>query len=152
MPRRLDLFFVPLLFVVVLPGCVRLSPPALDEPPVVLDRLLFSTAVVQKDGWAEPTGEKAVFAVGTDARVCAFLAFRTLRGAHTLSWKWYTPSQALDRSSDKITVGEDGKAFERYIAWDTMNVSEAAAAGTWTVAVFLDERLLVTGRFEIKSR
>ena len=134
----------------VVSGCVRFTPPPLDEPPVVLDRLLFCVSVQPKYGWAEPVEEKAVFVKGRDAAVSAFLALRALRGAHTLSWKWYAPSQAIYRAADKIAVGEDGKAFERYIAWDTIFVSDDKEPGTWTVAVFLDETLLVNGRFEIK--
>ncbi len=49
-----------------------------------------------------------------------------------------------------LAVGEAGKAFERYVAWDTIFVSDDKEPGTWRVAVFLDERLLVSGRFEVK--
>lgn len=140
-----------LIALAAVPACVRFTPPRLEEPPVVLERLLFCASVLPKDGWAEPVDEKTTFVKGTDPGVSAFLALRSLRGAHTLSWKWYGPSKILYRAADRISVGEEGKAFETYIAWDSILVDNDKETGTWTVAVFLDDRLLVSGRFEMKQ-
>ena len=131
-------------------SCVRFVPPALEDPAVVFDRIVFSSGLNQKADWAGPVGEKRRFEKGSDPNVYAFLSFGELRGAHTLSWKWYDPSRRLYRTTDPIDIGEAGKVFERYIAWDVIFVSDDKPNGLWTVAVFMDGRLIGSNDFEIK--
>ena len=131
-------------------ACVRFVPTALEGPAVVFDRIVFSAGLDQKDGWAKPAGEKRRFDKGTDPNVYAFLGFGELRGVHTLSWKWYDPSRQLYRTTDPIDIGEAGKVFERYIAWDVIVVLDDKPNGIWTVAVFMDGRLIGSNDFEIK--
>jgi hypothetical protein len=69
---------------------------------------------------------------------------------YSLFWKWYAPSRRLYRVTDKISVGEEGKIFERYIAWDVIYVSEDKESGVWTVAVFMDDKVIAVKDFEIK--
>lgn len=133
-------------------GCIRFTPVSgLKPPPAILDRMVLCAAINQKDNWADPAGEKTVFKKGEDANAISFLNFRDFHGRHTLVWKWYDPARRLYRASDGIAVGEDGKVYEKYIAWDMIYVSEEKADGTWTVAVFMDGILLVSKEFEIKS-
>ncbi len=132
-------------------GCVKFRPPALDEPVVVLERFLFCASVAQKEDWAEPGPVKASFTAGEDDQIFAFVGLRDLRGPHTLAWKWYGPDRKLARSPDAIRIGEEGKAFDSYIAWDAIAVTPERTSGAWTVAVFLDEALLASKRFEIKK-
>jgi len=47
-------------------------------------------------------------------------------------------------------VGEEGKIFERYIAWDVIYISEDKEKGAWTVAVFMDDKVIAVKDFEIK--
>lgn len=133
-----------------MPGCFRLGQLSLDEPTVVLERLVFCASLDQKNGWAEPVGDRALFIKGVDSNVYSFLNLRDLRGLHSLFWKWYAPSRRLYRVTDKIAVGKVGKIFERYIAWDLINVSEDKEIGTWTVAVFIDDKMITVKDFEIK--
>ncbi len=133
-------------------GCVKFKPPDLDEPAAVLERFVFCAAVEQKEDWAEPGPPRASFTAAEDGQVFAFVAFSDLRGPHTLSWKWYGPGRKLERAPEAIRIGEEGKAFDSYIAWDAIAVTPERACGTWTVAVFLDEALLTAKCFEIKER
>jgi len=153
MKRRL-LFFESLgLFIltaVLISGCIRFRASALVPPTVVLERAVFCTALDQKNGWAEPIQEKTLFKKGEDSSVYSFLTLKDLQGAHTLFWKWYDSSRRLYRATDKIAIGEEGKVFERYIAWDMVYVSEDKKKGAWTVAIFLDDRLFSAKEFEIK--
>jgi hypothetical protein len=142
---------LPIFAVILAAACVRFTPPVLDEPFVVLERAVFCSSLDQKDNWAEPAGEKAIFKKGTDANVYSFLELRDLRGAHTLLWKWYDPSRRLYRETEGIAVGENGKIFDRYIAWDLINVTEGKENGVWTVAVFMDGRLFASKEFEIRE-
>lgn len=141
---------LPIFSVILAAACVRFVPTALEGPAVVFDRIVFSAGLDQKDGWAEPVGEKTRFEKGTDPNVYAFLIFGELRGAHTLSWKWYDSSRKLYRTTDPIDIGEAGKVFERYIAWDVIFVSDEKPNGLWTVAVFMDGRLIGSKEYEIK--
>ena len=143
-------FSVFILALVLMPGCFRLGQLSLDEPTVVLERLVFCASLDQKNGWAEPVGDRALFIKGVDSNVYSFLNLRDLRGLHSLFWKWYAPSRRLYRVTDKIAVGKVGKIFERYIAWDLINVSEDKEIGTWTVAVFIDDKMIAVKDFEIK--
>jgi len=142
---------LPIMAVILAAACVRFAPPALDDPPAVLARAVLCSSLDQKVDWAEPAGEKAIFKKGTDASVYSFLELKDLRGAHSLFWKWYDPSRRLYRETEGIAVGESGKFFDRYIAWDLINVSEGKENGVWTIAVFMDGRLFVSKEFEIKE-
>ncbi len=135
----------------VVSGCVKFKPPALDEPAAVLERFLFCASVEQKEDWAEPGPGKTVFTADADGQVFAFIGFTDLRGAHTLSWKWYGPSQKLERAPEAIRIGEEGKSYESYIAWDAIALTPDRAPGIWTVAVFLDEGCLAAKSFEIRA-
>jgi len=133
-------------------GCIRFTPASgLKPPPAILERMVLCASISQKDKWADPLGEKTVFKKGEDANAIAFLSFRDFHGGHTLVWKWYDPARRLYRASDGIAVGEDGKVYEKYIAWDMIYVSGEKADGIWNVAVFMDGILLVSKEFEIKS-
>ena len=125
-------------------------PPALEGPDVVFDRIVFSSGLSQKAGWAEPVGEKTRFEKGVDPAAYAFLSFGEVRGAHTLLWKWYDPQRSLYRATEPIGLGAEGKVHDRYIAWDVIQISTDKPAGLWTVAVFLDGNLIVSKDFEIK--
>ena len=138
------------LTVLLITGCIRLTPTPVERPEAVLDRMIFCPAVTPKDGWAEPAAEKTVFLKGEGGSVYSFLGFRDLRGAHVLIWKWFGPSQSLYRATDPIPIGADGKAYESYIAWDRIFVSEEKDIGEWTAAVFLDGALLAAKSFEIR--
>jgi hypothetical protein len=132
-------------------ACVKFKPPDLDEPAAVLERFLFCASVEQKEDWAEPGPAKSVFTAEAEGQVFAFVGFADLRGAHTLAWKWYGPTRKLERAPEAIKIGEEGKSYESYIAWDAIAVTPDRARGAWTVAVFLDEALLAAKSFEIKE-
>jgi len=131
-------------------SCVRFVSTPLEEPAVVFNKLVFSAGLDQKAGWAEPVSAKTRFEKGADAGVYSFLSFGELRGAHTLRWRWYDPGRKLFRLTDPIDIGEEGKVFERYIAWDVVSLSADKPAGVWIVAVYLDDQLIASGEFEIK--
>jgi hypothetical protein len=143
----------PLLLVLTVgigPACVRFKPPALDEPAVVLERFVFCASVVPKEAWAEPGPAQTSFRKGTDGQVCAFISFRDLRGPHTLGWRWYGPSGRIARSPEAIPVGEEGKSYASYIAWDAIALDADRESGVWTVAISLDGVFLTSGSFEIR--
>jgi hypothetical protein len=143
-------FAIFILTLVLMSGCLRFRLLSLDEPTVVFERVVFCASLDQKKGWAEPIGEKALFMKGVDSNVYSFLNLRDLHGVHSLFWKWYAPSRRLYRVTDKISVGEEGKIFERYIAWDVIYISEDKESGAWTVAVFMDDKVIAVKDFEIK--
>jgi hypothetical protein len=148
MTSKLALALVPAL---LFSSCaIRFKYPDLEEPEAVCERMVCCGSIEEKSGWAESVDEKTAFAKGTDPAVYSFVSFKELRGAHTLSWKWYDPSRRLYRATDPIGIGGRERAFDRYIAWDKIAVSDDKENGSWTVAVFLDDRLLVSREFEIK--
>ena len=130
---------------------IRFKYPEIEEPAAVLERMVCCGSIEEQSGWAECLDGKSVFVKGSDPGVYAFVAFRELRGAHTLSWKWYDPSRRLYRATDPIDIGSDNVAYETYIAWDKIAVSDDKENGRWTVAVFIDGGFLVSGEFEIKA-
>jgi hypothetical protein len=131
-------------------GCIRLKPAVLEQPKAILGSMIFCSSVEQKEGWAKPSAEQTAFSRDSDSSVYAFLGFRDLRGTHTLLWKWFDPGRKLYRATEPIALGEESKAFESYFAWDRIFASEDKRSGTWTVAVFLDNKLLAVKSFEIK--
>jgi hypothetical protein len=139
------------LVIVLSASCVKFTPPALDEPAAVLERFLICSSLEQTGDWAEPGPPQSVFQAGDDGQAFAFVGFIDLVGPHTLSWKWYDPSRRLYRAPDAIRIGEEGKSYESYIAWDTISVTRDKAAGVWTVAVFMDEEFLAAKSFEIRA-
>jgi hypothetical protein len=131
-------------------ACVKFTPPALEEPAAVLERFLFCATVEQKEDWAEAGPARSAFAPAEDGQVYAFVEFRDLRGLHALAWKWYVPSGKLRRAPEAISIGEEGKSFASYIAWDAVSLDSEMERGTWTVALFLDGALLAEKRFEVR--
>lgn len=131
-------------------ACVKFKPPALDEPSAVLERFLFCASIEQKEDWAEPGPARSFFSAGQDGQVFAFVGFRDLRGPHALSWKWYGPSRTLHRATEAIRIGEEGKSYASYIAWDAVPLAPDRERGVWTVALFLDEGFLVSKGFEVR--
>ncbi len=131
-------------------ACIRFRPTALEEPTTLLERAVLCNRVDAQNGWAESSPEQKIFTKGKDSRVFYFLELRDIRGEHTLFWKWYDPSRKLFRAAEKISIGEKGKVFEKYIAWDQILVSEEKDSGVWTVAVFLDDKLLASRELEIR--
>ena len=145
-------FVLALLPAVLLSACaIRFKYPEIEEPSAVLERMVCCAAIEERGGWAECVDGKTVFVKGSDAGVHAFVSFRELRGAHTLGWKWYDPSGRLYRATDPIGVGSENVAYDTYIAWDRIAVSDDKEDGRWTVAVFIDGALLVSREFEIKA-
>jgi hypothetical protein len=53
--------------------------------------------------------------------------------------------------TDSITIGKQGLVFSAYIAWDQIYLFEEKENGTWTVAVFMDDRLLASREFTIQQ-
>ena len=140
-----------LLPALLFPSCaIRFKIPELEEPAAVLERMVCCGSIEEKGGWAESADEKSIFVKGSDPSAYAFVSFRGIRGAHSLAWKWYDPSRRLYRAPDPIGIGRENVAFETYIAWDRIAVSDDKADGRWSVAVFLDGDLLVVREFEIK--
>jgi hypothetical protein len=123
----------------------RLRPPA-----AAIDRHVLCAAVAVKDDWANPGPDAASFLKGRDAAVHSFLELRDLNGRHTVAWKWYDPARSLIRASDPVAVGEEGKTYARYIAWDRILLVADREAGRWTVAVFIDGELAASRAFEIR--
>lgn len=133
-------------------GCLRILPKDRPElPAAVLHRHVLCAAVEVRGDWAEPGKDASSFRVGTDPAVHSFLELRDLRGRHELHWKWYDPARALIRSSDPVAVGEEGKTFGRYIAWDRILLHRDREPGMWTVAVFVDDRLAASRTFEVRG-
>lgn len=131
-------------------ACIRFTPAALEQPAAVLERAILCNRVDVQNGWAEPSAEQKIFVKGKDNHVFSFLEIRDLRDKHSLHWKWYDSSRRLSRAAEKITIGEKGKFFKKYIAWDQVSISEEKEIGVWTVAIFLDDRLVASRVFEIR--
>jgi hypothetical protein len=139
------------VFVWVTSSCIRFTRAAtLEQPAYVLETHLLSAEVKVQNDWAEPAEAKAVFKKGTDNNVFSFIRLKDMLGEHTLFWKWYEPSGKLYRLTDAITIGKVGQMFETYIAWDQIFLFEEKENGTWTVAVFMDDRLLASREFTIQ--
>jgi len=133
------------------PGCLRLKrAEALKDPAFVLERHLLCADLKIQAGWAEPSESKSDFKKGSDKNVFSFICLKAMVGEHRLYWKWYDPSRRLYRQTEPITIGKGGQVFETYIAWDQIFLFEEKASGTWTVAVFIDDRLLVSKEFGIQ--
>lgn len=123
---------------------------ALQEPAFVLDQGILCADLKIQNDWAEPSEGKTAFKKGSDKSVFSFIRLKAMVGQHRLHWKWYDPSRRLYRQTEPITIGKEGQAFETYIAWDQIFLFEEKASGTWTVAVFMDDRLLVSKEFAIQ--
>ena len=148
---RFPFIFSLLIFVLFdMEACIRFRPTALEEPTALLARAVLCNRVDAQNGWAEPSPNQKVFTKGKDNHVFYFLELRDIGGVHTLFWKWYDPSRKLFRAAEKISIGENGKVFEKYIAWDQISVTEEKENGVWTVAVFLDDKLFASREFEIR--
>jgi len=132
-------------------SCIRFTrSAALQDPAFVLEQGILCADLKMQNDWAEPAEDKTVFKKGTDKNVFSFIRLKAMLGEHKLFWKWYDPSRRLYRVTDPITIGKEGQAFEKYIAWDQIYLFEEKENGTWTVAVFVDDRLLVSKEFVIQ--
>lgn len=132
-------------------GCVRFLPKDRPEPPAAaVDRHVLCASIKPAEGWADPGPDAAAFGRGPDAVVHSFLELRGVRGRHEAAWRWYGPSGLLLRASDPVEIGEDGRTYARYIAWDKLALHEAREPGFWTVAVLIDGRLASSRSFEVR--
>jgi hypothetical protein len=132
-------------------GCVRILPKDRPEPPAaVVDSHILCAAVTPRGGWADPGPDASSFSRGAEAAVHSFLELRGVRGRHAAAWRWYGPSGLLVRASDPVDVGEEGRTYARYIAWDKMALHEGREPGAWTVAVLIDGRLAASRSFEVR--
>jgi hypothetical protein len=132
-------------------SCIRFTrSAALQDPAFVLEQGILCADLKMQDDWAEPAEVKTIFRKGTDKNVFSFIRLKSMLGEHKLFWKWYNPARRLYRVTDPITIGKEGQAFEKYIAWDQIYLFEEKENGTWTVAVFMDDRLLVSKEFVIQ--
>jgi hypothetical protein len=130
---------------------LRILPKDSPLPPAAaVDRHVLCAAVAVKDDWARPGPDGTSFVKGRDAAVHSFLELRDLRGRHAVAWKWYDPARSLVRASDPVAIGEEGKTYDRYIAWDRILLDADREAGRWTVAVFIDGALADSRVFEIR--
>jgi hypothetical protein len=121
-----------------------------EPPAAAIYRHVLCAAVEVRGDWAEPGPDTPSFQIGRDAAAHSFLELRDLRGRHELQWKWYDPAGRLFRSSDPVAVGEEGRTFARYIAWDRLRLDSDREPGLWTVAVFTDGRLAGSRTFEVR--
>jgi hypothetical protein len=133
------------------PACIRFTrAAALEQPAYVLETYLLSAEMKVQNDWAEPAEEKTAFKKGTDKNVFSFIRLKDMLGEHKILWKWYDPSGKLYRMTDAISIGKADQMFEKYIAWDQIYLFQEKDNGTWTVAVFLDDRLLASREFTIQ--
>jgi hypothetical protein len=131
-------------------SCIRfIRSDALQEPAFVLEQCILCADLNIQNDWAEPMESKTTFKKGTDKNVFSFIQLKAVVGEHRIFWKWYDPALKLYRVTDPITIGREGQAFEKYIAWDQISLFEEKENGTWTVAVFMDDRLLASREFMI---
>lgn len=139
------------VMLVAVPACIRLTrAAALEQPSYILETCLCSAEIIIQDDWAQPAEPKTIFQKGTDKNVFSFLRLKDMIGEHKIVWKWYEPSGKLYRQTDPITVGKEGLVFAAYIAWDQIYLFEEKENGTWTVAIFIDGRLLASREFRIE--
>jgi hypothetical protein len=132
-------------------SCIRLTKAAaLEQPAYVLETHLLSAEMKIQDDWAEPAEPKTIFKKGTDKNVFSFIRLKDMLGEHKLFWKWYDPSGKLYRLTEAITIGKQGQVFSAYVAWDQIYLFVEKENGTWTVAVFMDDRLLASREFTIQ--
>jgi len=132
-------------------SCIRFtSASALEYPVYILETHILSAEVKVQNDWAEPAEAKAVFKKGADKSVFSFIRLKNMLGEHKLFWKWYDPSGKLYRLTEAIAIGKPGRVFATYIAWDQIFLFEDKENGTWTVAVFMDDRLLASKEFTIQ--
>lgn len=132
-------------------ACVRILPKERPEPPAAaIDRHVLCASVKTADGWADPGPDTAAFGRGPDAAVHSFLELRGVRGRHEAAWRWYGPSGLLIRASDPVAIGDDGRTYVRYIAWDKLALHKGRESGFWTVAVLIDGRLASSRSFEVR--
>ncbi len=147
MTRR---FFLIVLLLCSPPACITFDPFSLEGPEVFLDRAVLCRQVDARGKWAEPSAEQGVFIIEKDDKVCYYIELRDIRGEHDLRWDWYDHSKKLIRTTEKIVIGVKGKLYKEYIAWDQFAIIDESNAGFWTVAVFLDNKLLSSRDFEIR--
>jgi len=141
----------PLLWGMLLTSaCIRFQPAALDPPAAFLERCILCPRVETRAGTAEPAGEKLLYQGGDSFSIFSFVELGDLRGGHLLQWKWYAPSGILMRRSDEIPVGEPGRTFARYLAWDELRLESGSERGAWTSSIFLDADLLATREFVVR--
>jgi hypothetical protein len=134
---------------ILLSGCVRFTPSVLRAPDVFLEKIVFCQSVEVRDGTAAASPAADSFHRARDESIYCYIELGELRGAHELQWRWYAPAGELMRRSDRIEVGEAGKTFARFLAWDRISVHPESEGGAWSAAVFLDGVLLASRRFEI---
>jgi len=145
------ILFILFILFFLLSACIQLKPKKIPSfPSPVLDKSIFCERIETEDNWAYPAREKAIFIKGKDKRIYSFLSFKNVKEEHFLEWKWYDPQNKIYRSSRRIKIGEEGKYFEKFIAWDNIFLFEEKESGKWKVAVFLDDKILDVIEFEIK--
>jgi hypothetical protein len=122
----------------------------LEEPMLFFESSILCNNVDIQNGWAQCSSEQTVFTRGKDNQVICFLNLKDLKGIHSVIWKWYEPSRRLSRLTRKIPLGDKEKIYEKYIAWDKINISNEKKLGIWSVAIFLDDEILTAREFEIR--
>jgi len=98
-----------------------------------------------------PIGETSEF--GTeDPRALSFASVRNVVRAIRLRWKWYDPAKSLVRDTGDVEVNPEGKSLALVTAYDALDLKPGqAAAGAWTVLLFIDGRLAARRGFSVSG-
>lgn len=90
-----------------------------------------------------------------DKEVIAFVSFENISGAHKLRWEWIDPDGKVYLATKNCPVkASRGKYLPEVTAWHRISLKDEPAAdalGEWSVKIYVDDELIDSKPFLVKS-
>jgi hypothetical protein len=151
--RKMNLFFFPLFLLSLICACSTMKQ-AGTKPLYDFSGITLSKGIDKKGSEAVPRELSTTFTTD-DSEVIALLKFANISGTHTLRWEWIAPNnQPYYATGDYPVDTEEGKYRKEVTAWHRLTIRGDKAVklpGDWEVRAFMDDKLLSTMRFVLKT-
>ena len=148
-------FSLALLIITLLSACASFNYtiPQPDNPSLLY--IKFCQGIIQGENPSEVKALKEGKFFSPDVgKIWLLICLSNLEGHHIMQWKWYAPDKSLSADSGEFAINPDGEFHRLAYIWDYLIIEGLPAEktlGKWTVALFLDGKLITTSHFNISK-
>jgi len=148
-------FIIALLILTLLQACASFNfdIPQADNPALLYAKFCKGIIHGENPSEVEPVEEGKSFTLNAE-EIWLLICLSHLEGHHTMQWKWYAPDNSLFADTGEFAISPEGEFHRLATIWDYISIKEITAEkslGKWTVAIFLDSKLLATTHFIIRK-
>lgn len=147
-------FVIALMIVTLVAACATFNfkIPQPNNPVLLYAKFCKGIIYGENPSEVEPLEEGKSFSFD-EGEVWLLICLSHLEGHHTMQWKWYTPDKSLFADTGEFTLNPDGEFHRLATIWDYISIkgmTAEKALGKWTVAIFMDSKLIATSHFLIR--